>query len=170
MTEPLLIFFAVLVALVTLLAYIAVWGQKRLWLKWGAVVAMAMFMPAAYASLSDLLSRPKPIWLEWSERDPAEAEVLGSDIREGEAIYVWLLVPGRGSPRAYALPWSREMAQQLQDAGEKVEETGTGLMMRKPFERNRDDQERVFYVAPQEQLPVKKVAGDGPVRYRRPDF
>ena len=43
-------------------------------------------------------------------------------------------------------------------------------MMHKPFERNRDDQERVFYVAPQEQLPVKRVAGDGPVRYRRPDF
>ncbi len=168
MIDPVFLFFLVFLVAGTVLANLAIWGQRRVWMRWAAVAATAAFLPAAYLSLSDLLSRPKPIWLEWAHIDLAEAEVLGSHMREGEAIYVWLALPDQAAPRAYVLPWSLEMAKQLQDAGRASEETGTGLMMAKPFEPTRDNQEIIFYAAPQERLPVKRSDAGGAVRYRRP--
>ena len=169
MIDPVILFYVVFLVAVTVLANLAIWTQRRLWMRWCAVLATAAFLPAAYLSLSDLLSRPKPIWLEWAQRDLAEAEVLGSELREGEAIYVWLAIPNRAAPRAYALPWDLEMAKQLQAAGRTSEETGVDVMMAKPFEPNRDDQDMIFFAAPQEMLPAKRGAADGMVRYRRPD-
>lgn len=168
MIDPVFLFFLVFLVAGTVLANLAVWGQRRLWMRWGAILATAAFLPAAYLSLSDLLSRPKPIWLEWANNDLAEAEVLGSELLEGVAIYVWLAIPNRTAPRAYVLPWDLEMAKQLQDAGRTSEETGAGIMMGKPFEPTRDDQEIIFYAAPQEMLPAKRSDAGGVVRYRRP--
>lgn len=168
MIDPVFIFFLVFLVAGTVLANLAIWGQRRLWMRWGAIIATAAFLPAAYLSLSDLLSRPKPIWLEWAHSDLAEAEVLGSELQEGVAIYVWLAIPDRAAPRSYVLPWDLEMAKQLQDAGRTSEKTGAGVMMAKPFEGNRDDQEMIFYAMPQEMLPVKRSNAGGGVRYRRP--
>ncbi len=167
MIDPVILFFVVFLVAGTVLANLAIWGQRRLWMRWGAVLATAAFLPAAYLSLSDLLSRPKPIWLEWEHSDLAEAAVLGSELREGVAIYVWLAIPNRAAPRAYVLPWDLEMAKQLQDAGQTSEKTGVGIMMAKPFEPDRDDQEMIFYAAPQELLPVKRSEAGGVVHYRR---
>ncbi len=168
MIDPVILFFVVFLVAVTVLANLAIWTQRRPWMRWAAVIATAAFLPAAYLSLSDLLSRPKPLWLEWAQNDLAEAEVLGSQLREGVAIYVWLAIPNQATPRAYALPWDLEMAKQLQNAGRTSEETGAGVMMAKPFEPNRDDQEIIFYTAPQEAPPVKRGGAEGIVRYRRP--
>jgi len=61
-------------------------------------------------------------------------------------------------PRAYELPWTREMARQLQQAEREAEANGTGVLMTLPFEGTEDDLEQRFYPAPQEALPPKQAA------------
>jgi hypothetical protein len=111
-----------------------------------------------YGGSIDLLSRPKPMRLEW--RDAARAQVLGASIREGEGIFVWLQVAGTSEPRSYALPWNMKMAQQLQNAMREAQANGTGVNMSKPFEAGLDDREPKFYAMPQQALPDKDYAAD----------
>ena len=39
--------------------------------------------------------------------------MVGSRLREGEAIYLWIEMVDSDEPRAYKLPWQQEMAKQL---------------------------------------------------------
>jgi hypothetical protein len=151
-------FFAALGLLAAILAHIAIWSPRNLWIKVGALATTVAFMPVAYASLSAMLSRPKPIELEWSRAELAEASVLGSRMKEGKAIYVWLAMDGIDEPRAYVLPWSQELAKQLQGAQRNAQQTGAKVMMRKPFENSFDDRDRQFYAAPVPP-PQEKVEG-----------
>ena len=80
------IFFVVFIAIAAILANIGVWAPRKTWVRIGAVATAALFIPAAYASVSDLLSRPKPVSLEWVHRNAKEATVLGSRITNGKAI------------------------------------------------------------------------------------
>ena len=58
----------------------------------------------AYGAMLDLLSKPKPASFEWWLAKAGEATVLGSSIRRGPAIYVWLQLDGVDEPRAYGCP------------------------------------------------------------------
>lgn len=159
--QDLFILFAVLAGLATLLTNIAIWAPRRLWLKLGALAVTAVLLPAGYLSLAEMLSRPKPVGAEWARQSLAEAPVIGAHMREGEAIYVWLTVPGAEDPRAYALPWDQQMAKQLRGAQREAEATGTQLRMRRPFEQSLDKREAVFYAAPPPPPPVKATAQRG---------
>ncbi|MGE5147619.1 MAG: hypothetical protein ACM3N5_12780 [Candidatus Eiseniibacteriota bacterium] len=162
--------FAVTVVLAALLAGFAIAGPRRLWLRVTAVVVAALFMPAAYLSQSALLSRPKPTKLEWAERAAPEATVLGATFVENKAIFVWLVLPGVEEPRAYVLPWSKPLAEQLTKAQRDSEGHGEPVRMRKPFESERDDSEKTFYADPQRALPEKTAAQEqAPLVYQRPD-
>ena len=141
-------FFAALGLLAAILAHIAIWSPRNLWIKVGALVTTAAFLPVAYASLSAMLSRPKPIELEWSREQLAEAAVLGARLEEGKAIYVWLGMEDVDEPRAYVLPWSKELAKQLHGAQRMAQQMGTKVLMRKPFENSLDDRDQQFYAAP----------------------
>ena len=111
-------------------------------------------MPA----FSDLLSRPKPVALEWWLAHADEATVLGSQMREGQSLYLWLQVDGEAEPRAYRLPWDQQTAQQLQNALEEAQRNGTQARMRLPFEPTLDAREPKFYAPPQPALPPKDLA------------
>ena len=108
--DRLLLLFIVAGALVALLANIAVWAPRKLRLKVTALITTALFLPTAYVTLSDLMSRPKPVAIEWLERTLPEATVLSAQLREDVAIYLWLAMEGVEEPRAYALPWSEPLA------------------------------------------------------------
>ena len=140
--------FAALGLLAALLAHIAIWSPRDLWIKIGALATTVAFLPVAYASLSTMLSRPKPIELEWSRDRLADAAVLGARMEEGKAIYIWLGMEGVDDPRAYVLPWNQELAKQLHGAQRTAEQTGTRVLMRKPFENSLDERNQVFYAAP----------------------
>jgi hypothetical protein len=161
-------FFVVLGGLAAILAQISIWAPRKLWVKVTALVTTALFLPAAYISLADLLSRPKPMDIEWGNVDLAEATVLGASMKEDEAIYLWLAIEGLDEPRAYVMPWSQEMAQQLQDAQRAAEAEGNGVRMSQPFERSWDDRERRFYAPPQPPLPDKQKAKDQPFIFQQP--
>ncbi len=149
--------FAASAALAAVLAVISIWSHRKLWAKISAVLTTALFIPAIYLSYADLLSRPKPVTLEWWNRDASEATVVGSRLREGEAIYVWIELADSDEPRAYKLPWQQELAKQLYGAQREAEAKGTKVQMRLPFKDRTEDQEPLFYALPQPPLPPKRA-------------
>ena len=149
--------FAVSAALAAVLAAISIWSHRKLWAKISAVLTTALFIPAIYLSYADLLSRPKPASLEWWNRDAAEATVVGSRLRENEAIYVWLELADTDEPRAYRLPWQQELAKQLYGAQREAKANGTKVQMRLPFKQRAEDREPLFYALPQAPLPLKRA-------------
>ncbi len=159
--------FAVLGGLAFILANIAVWAPRRLRVRLGALITAAIFLPTAYLSLSEMLSRPKPVDIEWFRRAAAEATVLGAQMQEGKAIYVWLAIEGTDEPRAYSLPWSEQVARQLQGAQRSAKSDGSTVRMRLPFERSLDRRERIFYAAPQPPPPRKQTPVQNPLNFQR---
>jgi hypothetical protein len=151
----LLYLFGAAILVTSILTSISIWAPRRVIVRAAAFGLAVLFVPLSYASFASLLSKPKPVALEWIQANTQEASVLGSSIREGEAIYIWLQMPGVDEPRAYTLPWNRSVANQLQEARRKAEEQGTGLGMRLPFEHSWDKQEPTFYPLPQPAMPPK---------------
>jgi hypothetical protein len=139
------------------LAMISIWSRHRLWVKASAIGAAILFLPLAYASFASLLSKPKPVDLEWWMGEAEEATVLGSSIQEGEGIFLWLQLAEAAEPRAYVLPWNRDLAEQLQKAAEEAEEQNGQLQMRLPFEPSLDELDPKFYAMPQPALPPKDM-------------
>ena len=134
---------------------ISVWAPIGLRTKLIAFASAVALIPFGYAAFGTLLSRPKPVSLEWVRASATEAVVLGATSREGEGIYLWLVLPDVAEPRSYVLPWSRPLAEQLQEAKREAEKRGTGLAMKMPFENSLDDREPKFYPMPQPAMPPK---------------
>jgi hypothetical protein len=155
MDSAIIFLFVPLVAVAALLANIGIWSPRRMWLKLSALAAAAVFIPLGYTSLSELMSRPKPVALEWLRRELPEAKLLGASMRENEAIYLWLQVPEVDEPRAYTLPWSRPLAEQLQRAQREAKKNRNGVRVRRPFDGTDDPRKRMFFAAPQQPLPPK---------------
>jgi len=147
--------FALVAVLAGAVASISVWAPRRLGIKICALGVALLFIPAAYASMMQLLSMPKPATYEWWHGQADEATVLGSNLQENRGIYLWLQLPDVPEPRAYVLPWNRHLAEQLQAALREAEEQRSGVQMRLPFEPSLDDREPKFYALPQPALPSK---------------
>ncbi|MCH6586964.1 MAG: hypothetical protein IH805_01410 [Proteobacteria bacterium] len=158
--------FAVLGGLAFILANLAVWAPRRLRVKLGALITVAVFLPTAYFALSEMLARPKPVAAEWLRGALAEATVLGAQMQEGKAIYLWLALEGTAEPRAYALPWSEKIARQLHGARRSAEASGTRVKMRLPFQDSLDRRDRVFYAAPQPPPPEKQTPVQNPLNFQ----
>ena len=150
--------FAGLVVIGAALATIAIWAPRRLSLRITAVGMSALLAAVAYGGLVDLLGRPKPVALELTPIPPSEATVIAAQLREPEAIYIWLMFDGAVEPRAYVLPWDTQMARQLREGMEDAEAQGTSVRMRTAQRQNSDPEEPVFFVAPQQALPPKPRA------------
>jgi hypothetical protein len=159
--------FATLAVLAGVLTSISIWAPRRLVIKGTALVTTTLLLPLAYTSMVDLLSRPKPVDLEWWLH-AEEATVLGSQIQENQGIHLWLQLPDVAEPRAYVLPWNRDTAERLQQARRAAEQQGGDVRMRLPFEASQDDREPQFYAAPQPALPPKDYAEPEPEFYQPP--
>ncbi|MDH3229663.1 MAG: hypothetical protein OEN55_07725 [Alphaproteobacteria bacterium] len=155
--DSLIYLYGAIVLVGAALAAIAIRAPRLLALRAGAVVLAGALMLTGYAGFAELLGRPKPTSLEWAARNASEATVLAADMREGEAIYLWLQLEDIQEPRAYVLPWSLAAARQLHRAQGRAEETGTAVRMRGPFRDADEGGERMFYVAPQPPLPPKLI-------------
>jgi hypothetical protein len=156
--------FALFALLAAALASVAIWSPRRFSVRLTALALAGAMMPAGYAALAELLSQPKPVGFEWWRAKAEEAHVLAATMREEEAIYLWLLLPGLQEPRAYVLPWDRSAAEQLRNALAEAEERQTGVTMRMPFEPSLDDRQPRFYALPQPALPPKPDEGGPPAR------
>lgn len=152
---PLLYPVVALVIIGAALASLAIWSRRMLLAKSAAIVLTVGLVGTGYSTTVELLGRPKPVDIEWSGHDLAEARVIAAEMREDVAIYVWLGIDGEEEPRSYVLPWSDEAAQQLHGAMQQAEEEGGEVQMSQPFESSRDEQEPMFYATPIEALPPK---------------
>ncbi len=161
--------FAATIALIGLLTLISLWTPRRLAVKGTALATGVLLLPLSYASLVDLLSRPKPIDLEWWQNHAQEATVLGSQLRENQGIYLWLQLAEVAEPRGYVLPWNRTTAEQLQAAEREAQQQGGGRVhMRLPFEPSLEDREPMFYAQPQPAPPPKDLTDPAPQLYQPP--
>jgi len=163
----LLILYGILGTLAAILASVALWAPRRLWVKLGTLAVIFVFLPAGYFGLSEMLSRPKPVSLELARKDLADAAVVGTHLDEGKAIYLWLGIPGTDEPRAYALPWDQQLARQLQGAERESRDSGAPVHVRKPFENSLDDREKRFYAAPPPPPPEKARQAENPLDFQR---
>lgn len=150
--------FAIAGALAAVLASISIWSRRALAVKVLALTATVLFLPAAYASLTQLLGRPKPVTLEWVHRAADDATVISTQLVEGKGIYLWLRLPDVEEPMSYALPWSEQLARQLHGAQRQAQRNGTNVKSRKPFAKRSDESETVFYAEPQPEPPAKQAA------------
>lgn len=158
--------FAVAALMFAALAAISIWSNHRLLLKAGAIVIVAMMLPSAYLTIVDLLSRPKPVSLEWSSRDLSEATVISAQLKEGDRIFLWLRVEGVDEPRYYVLPWDEQLAKQLYGAQREADAKGTEVRMNRPFAQNNMQEEMMFYALPQRAAPPKQGPAENPYFYR----
>lgn len=131
--ETLIIFFALLVGVAAALAAIAVWTPRKTPVRAAAVVIAALFVPVAYFSVSDLLSKPKPMKHEWFKRHVDEAVVLGVSLDEGKAIYLWLRLDDSLEPRFYRLPWQTQLAEKLQNLIDEAIQANAVVTIKNPF-------------------------------------
>jgi hypothetical protein len=156
----LLLLFGLALALVTILTNIGIWSQHRLAVKLTALAVAVLFLPTAYFSMVTLLSRPKPILLEWTAPKADETTVIAAQMKEDVAIYLWVQRPDSDEPRAYVLPWDEQVARQLHEAQRAAEAEGGTVQVRlAPQQNNLDPAERMFYTAPPA-APPPKVVGD----------
>ena len=160
MTGALSISFLASVMVAALLASIALWSRRSMAIKLFALGMTAAFVVSHYFALTDLLSRPKPVALEWSMPQPDSSSIVASQLREGQAIYLWLIRDGDDTPLAYQLPWSEELARQLHEAQREASQTGQQVRMRDPRDGHHAEGERVFYADPQKPLPEKQASID----------
>jgi hypothetical protein len=164
-----MILSAIAFALVLGIFIFVVLPRGRVWQRTASVSLYVVLLGMVYVGSTELMSRPKPMRLEW--RNPEQATVIAANLRENEAIYVWLAIEGQDEPRAYALPWNQETAQQLQQAMAQAQDGGTDLMMSMPSESGMDDREPKFYAAPQPAMPEKDYSdtgAEGPMIYEQP--
>ena len=150
--------YVVTVLLTAGLAGIAIWSPRSVRIKVVSISLAALMMPTAYASLVDLLGKPKPVSMEWAKQAVPEATVLGASMREDQAIFLWLQFDGTAEPRAYVLPWNMEDAKGLQEALRRAEADGTSVRMRRPFDSDSTRREPLFYAEPQPVPPPKAAA------------
>ncbi len=143
-------------AALALLTGLVLRSPHRLSVKLLALAVPALFLPLLWLATGEILGRAKPVQLEWWRARVESVTVIASHLREGEGIYLWLLLPGGEEPRAYVLPWRQQLAEDLVEASREARENGTAVIMRLPFEPSLDDRPPVFHALPQPALPPKE--------------
>ncbi|MFK7997167.1 MAG: hypothetical protein AB8B87_23745 [Granulosicoccus sp.] len=139
------------------LALFAILSPRRRLLKFSALAITALFLPLVYLVTNDLLSRPKPLQIEVAKHHLDEAVVTASLMRENEAIYLWLQMPGIKEPRAYQLPWNEQVAIDLHKAEREAEVEGTEVQMQLPEGDTLDSDEPIFQTTKYVPPPPKDV-------------
>jgi hypothetical protein len=143
--------------LVAVLAWAAIRSAGRLWRKAAALAALALLIPLVYLDVTDLLGRPKPTRMAWLEDFREEMVVVGADIREGDAIYLWVRRKDELEPRAYVLKWDAKTAEAIKEASDTARDMATNLMVKLSSDEGtvyRQD-DMAFYAEPQRALPEK---------------
>ncbi len=120
-------------ALAAGLALIAIRAPRPTWVRVTALCLTAAMLPIAYAETTEVLSRPKPIHLEWFRKNAEKTTVLSASFDEGKAIYLWLRIEDDLMPRYYVMPWSTEFASRLEDGLEEAVLQRGNIILRELF-------------------------------------
>jgi len=155
--DPLNALYALAVVSVLGLTLVAAGSPQRLWLRAGALTLAGVLLATSFGALAELLGRSKPTTLEWMRAQQDEATVIAHQMREGEAIFVWLQLETEDDPRAYALPWDEKKARELHEATRAAKKSGTKVRMHRPFIHSTIRTQPIFHAEPQAAAPEKEV-------------
>jgi hypothetical protein len=155
-------FYVVTFGLIATVTWAAIRSSGRLWRKIAALAALALLVPLVYVDVSELLGRPKPIDAAWLEDFRDEMVVVGADIREGQAIYLWVRPKDSDEPRAYVLDWDEDTAVKLKEAADQAQQMATNMMVKLSDETGTVERQidMKFYPEPQQPLPDKPDPGE----------
>lgn len=163
------VFYLLFVLLGCLLAIVAVWSRKKLWVRAGAVLLLVALVSLNYNAMMSLLGYPLPIEDFTFDSEEGDSVVLAASIDEGVAIYLWLRHPGERAPRYYKMGWDLNAAKALKSAMDQSSRDGSGVMMRPGFEESLEiGRKKLFYALPHERLPLKPVPEL--FEYKNPDI
>lgn len=157
--------YTAFLALGVALAALAIWS-RTVWPRIAAVVLLLGIVGLGPVALASLTGEPRRASLEWWARNAEDVEVLGHQVQEDVAIYVYVVLPGYDAPQSLALPYSDEAAEQLQQAAAEGAASGQGVRMRRLMDDSGDEQEMLFYPEPVPALPEKLVTAPAPVEVR----
>lgn len=155
MDAPLFTLFALQTLAVVALALLALRGVAATWARFAVLALAGAALTLAYGGGAELLSRAKPARLALFERGDERPALAASHMVEGEAIWLWLVLPGSEAPRAYRLPWSLETAEALRRAEARAQQRGTRVEVERPFAGDDMPPGQRFRVPPREPLPPK---------------
>ena len=131
------------------------------------VAAFAVAVIAWIVGLSDLMGRPRPMGL--THAMSMAGTVLTSQLRENEAIYLYVLPDGTTEPLSLVLPWSTDVAKQLMEAQRGSGRDGRDGSARFTFERSWEQLPPIFYPMPQPKAPPKPAPPAPPIIFEQPE-
>jgi hypothetical protein len=150
-----------------LLLWFVIGSRGRWWIKLPTIVVTSLFTFIVWHALDSFSGWPT------AQMPPPRALMLGSSVDEPRAIYVWLLVPSApgpleyrpdgGEPRAYRLPYSRELHEQV-DRASKLASKGQPVELEVVPGHNSGRNARFVvrrYQLPATSLPRKDAATAG---------
>ena len=150
------IFYIVLLALAVLLISITIWSRRPFRWRISGFFIGATLISLLFISILELLSRPKPAHLELFYKDIPEVVLVHASWEEEVALYILVEIPGVEEPRLYILPWSREDAEQFEQAMQEGEDNNEEVRIGNPFfNTDEEDRERLVYTSPAKPMPQK---------------
>ncbi|MBL27216.1 MAG: hypothetical protein CMM50_06665 [Rhodospirillaceae bacterium] len=156
---------AAYLVLIGLLISVGVWARIRLWIKVAGIVLTALFFWSSYHTFADVVGWPTEAKL------PDRFELIAATVEEPDkrshslgAIYLWVVrLPGEGPvsefdlydpmafstafdpremPRAYRVPYSRELHKRVHDAQLRLDDTVRQVgVLEPPVEADADSED-----------------------------
>ncbi|MYB34708.1 MAG: hypothetical protein F4X92_06220 [Gammaproteobacteria bacterium] len=151
-----------------LLVVIAIWSRRKIGLRIAAVIVLSALVLVGYFSLVNLLGRPQPLEYASFKNSGDDATVIAASIDEGNAIYLWLRIPGTNQPHYYRMDWDHEAATSLKRAIDQSLRNNTSIQFDLEYEPSLENRQMPqFYNLPQPSLPMKPPPEV--FEYRNPD-
>ena len=159
-------FFALLTILISFIIALSIWSRKKVKYKVLSITIGVFAYFISYATLLEILSRPKPKNLELLNKYANELTLLHVNWVEGEAIYLLVQLDDLIEPRLYEFPWNAGQAQEYDEMLEKGRENGEEVKIANPFfPSNAEERKTIIYTAPAKPLPPKEAPETGITSY-----
>ena len=159
-------FFALLTILISFIIALSIWSRKKVRYKVLSITIGVFAYFISYATLLEILSRPKPKNLELLNKYANELTLLHVNWVEGEAIYLLVQLDDSLEPRLYEFPWNASQAQEYDEAITAGRENGQEVRISNPFyPSSSEERETLIYSAPVKPLPAKEPPEVGVTAY-----
>ena len=159
-------FFTLLTILISFIIALSIWSRKKVKYKVLSITIGVFAYLVSYATLLEILSRPKPKNLELLNKYANELTLLHVNWVEGEAIYLLVQLDDIIEPRLYKFPWNASQAQEYDEMLEKGRENGEEVKIANPFyPTNAEERKTLIYTAPAKPLPPKEAPETGITSY-----
>ena len=159
-------FFTLLTILISFIIALSIWSRRKVKYKVLSMLLGVFTYLIRYATLLEILSRPKPKNLELLNKYANELTLLHVNWVEGEAIYLLVQLDDIIEPRLYKFPWNAAQAQEYDEMLEKGRENGEEVKIANPFyPTNAEERKTIIYTAPAKPLPPKEAPETGITSY-----